>query len=498
MSNAYVIVIGIQSYQQSAIPGINYAHADAKAMASVFKECFEVPAENIKVWLDNEATFARLENELKYDASQLERNDRFYFFYAGHGFWSAGGGNRLTAWDTHLSNTVGTTVSIEDVLLKPLIETRCKTSALFIDACATKLATKGSSRDLLTGMRREEFAAFSKSAEYLTAFFACAPEEKSWSSPTLKHGVWTYHLERALRGEEPDAIYNDKFITNTSLQNYLYAAVRKFVRDNNMKTTAHQTPYAIFQHTGTAALVTLPEPPPPSGEPLLEPDFSEAYFVGIKKHGYKWLPGFNNKTHRVPSSHSDSAAGFARRLLSSEVSAELQAIVDNAREVLKLKYRDLKKDDDEAGSGTVEADAFRFAIDVDQNKNDHTEAVVRREVRLRRQHSKLPEDFDSIFPEEVDTLVIPLRNTKRRFVELRDAIEDRDLNLEEADETSETIKLQLDNGANVKIDMKRGRMIVKKPGISGALALIETFSTGGGPEIAGPTPKLIGKVRSDE
>ncbi len=497
MSNAYAIVIGIESYQQSAIPGINYAHADAKAMVSVFKECFEVPAANIKVWLDNEATFARLENELKCDTSQLERNDRFYFFYAGHGFWSAGGGNRLTAWDTHLSNTAGTTVSIEDVLLKPLIETRCKTSVLFFDACATKLATKGSSRDLLTGMRREEFIAFSKSAEYLAAFFACSPEETSWSSPTLKHGVWTYHLERALRGEEPDAIYSGKFITNTSLQNYLNAAVRKFVREN-MKATAYQTPYAIFQHTGMAALVTLPEPPAPSGGPLLEPDFSEAYFVGIRKRGYKWLPGFNTKAHRVPSSHSDGAAGFARQLLSSEVSKELQAIVENARRVLKLKYRELKKDDNEAGSGTVDADAFHFAIDVDQNKNDHTEVVVRREVRLRWQHSKLPEDFDSIFPEEVDTLVIPLRNTKRRFVELRDAIEDRDLILEEADETSETIRLQLDNGANVKIDMKRGRMIVKMPGISGALALIETFSTGRGPEIVGPPPKLIGKVRSDE
>lgn len=496
MSNAYAVVVGIESYQQSAIPGINYAHADAKAMASVFEECFGVPVENIQVWLDSEATYVRLENDLKYAASQLNPDDRFYFFYAGHGFWAANGGNRLTAWDTHHSHPEATTVSIDEVLLHPLAESQCKVCALFIDACATKIATKGHSRDLLTGMRQEEFEAFSKGAEYMTAFFACKPTEKSWSSPVVKHGIWTYHLERALRGEAAEAIYKDKFITNTSLQNYLLASVKKFVREK-MKTATHQTPYAVFHHTGTATLVTLPEPPPPSGDALLEPDFAEAYFVGVKKTGYKWLPGFNKKIHNVPTSNSERAVDFARRLLSSQVSEELQSIVENARQVLKLKYREVKKDDDEAGSGTVDTDAFRFAIDVDQSKDDHTVAVIRREVRLREQYAKLPEDFDGIFPEDVDTLVVPLLNTDDGFTELRDAIEDRDLEME-ADETAETIKFQLANGMNVKIDMKRGRMILNKAGIAGVLSLIETFSEGGGSEIAGPTPKLIGKAKSDE
>ena len=497
MSNAYAVVIGIQSYQQSGISGVNYAHVDARAMAKLFEERFEVPSDNIKIWLDQDASFARIASELKYDASQLERDDRFYFFYAGHGYWSASGGNRLTAWDTHPSNPAGTTISIEEVLLNPLRVARCRTSALFIDACATKLKTEGAARDLLTDMRREEFVEFAKNTEYLTAFFACSPEERSWSSAALKHGVWTYHLERALRGEEPGAIYKDKFVTSTSLQDYLLAAVRKFTREK-MKTSAHQTPYAIWHHNGTVPLVTLPEPPPPSSKPLLEPDFSEAYFVGFKKMGYKWLPGFNKKTHTVPTSHSHSATSFARRLLSSEVSEELQAIVTNAKNVLQLRYRDLKKNDDGSASGTVDADAFRFAVEVNQSSEDHTDAVVRREVRLRTQYSKLPKDFDSIFPKDVDTFVVPLRNTRGRFVELRDAIEDRGLEIDDADETTEILTVQLDDGVTLKIDMQRGRMIVKIPGTSGTLSLIEQFAASGGPEIAGPTPKLIGKKKSED
>lgn len=496
MANAYAVVIGIENYQQSAISGIGYAHDDANAMASVFEECFGVSKENIKVWLDNDASFARMASELKYDTQNLGPDDQFYFFYAGHGFWSPEGGNRLTAWDTHPSNTSETTISVEDVLLTPLKKARCKTSALFIDACATALKAKGASRDLLTDMSKDEFVAFSKGAQFLTTFFACSPEEKSYSSSVVKHGIWTYHLVRALRGEEPGAIYKDAFITLTSLQDYLRAAVRKFVREK-MKISALQTPYAIFQHDGTAPLVALPEPPVPSGEPLLEPDFSGAYFFGIETRDYKSLPGFNRKSHTVPAYHSERAESFARQLLSSEVSAELQTIIQNAREVLKVKYKDLKKSDDEDGAGTVDADAFRFEIEVGQSKSDHTEAFVRREVRLREKYAKLPDDFDSIFPEGVDTLVIPLRNTENRFIELRDAIEDRDADLE-ADETAETLKFELKNGLRVKLDMKRGRMVVKKPGVAGALSLIETFAESGGPQIAGPTPKLIGKDRADE
>jgi len=116
------------------------------------------------------------------------------------------------------------------------------------------------------------------------------------------------------------------------------------------------------------------------------------------------LPGYNKKIHRVPDSHSEAAANFARRLLSSEISGELQSIVESARQILKLKYRDVKKDDDESGSGTIDTDAFRFSVEVDQSNDDHTDAVIRRQVRLREPYAKLPEEFDGIFPEEVDCM----------------------------------------------------------------------------------------------
>jgi uncharacterized caspase-like protein len=491
VSESFAVAIGLQKYQQPTITGVNYAHDDAKAMAKVFEDRFAVPSGNIQVWLDDQATAARLANDLAYTVKNVGSDDRFYFFYAGHGLWFPKGGNRLTVYDTQLVNLEGTTIGVEDLLLDPLRAAGCKTVALFIDACAQDM-TKGGSRDLLADMRKEDFEQFAKDSKCTAAFFACSPKEKSYSSQALKHGIWTYHLERALRGLEPNAVYKDKFVTNTSLQNYLLDAVKKFTRDK-MTIKASQTPYATFHHAGTVPLVTLPDPVAPAIDGLLNPDFSEAYFMSQEIRPFRSLPGFNSKMgHKPPSGRSERAASWAGELLADEIGDELQMIVNNAKDILELRYRDLTK-----GADSVDADAFRYSVQVGQSNTDYKDAVVRRSIELRTPSSKLPEDFDDIFPHPVDTLVVPLRSVHGKFAVLRDAIEDRGIEIEDADETKETIKFAIGD-ARITINTDRERMTVRVLGKSGTLPLIEAIGGDGVPEIAGPAPKLIGKKKSKD
>ena len=84
-------------------------------------------------------------------------------------------------------------------------------------------------------------------------------------------------------------------------------------------------------------------------------------------------------------------------------------IVNNAKDILKLRYRDLTK-----GADSVDADAFRYSVQVGQSKADHTDAVVRRSIELRTPSSKLPQDFNNVFQSPVDTLVVPLQNVQGR------------------------------------------------------------------------------------
>ena len=80
MSNAYAVVVGIEQYQQSGMEGVDYAHADARDFVDVLVERMDVPKENVDLWLDQDATASRFENDLKYNVSRLGRDDRFYFF----------------------------------------------------------------------------------------------------------------------------------------------------------------------------------------------------------------------------------------------------------------------------------------------------------------------------------------------------------------------------------------------------------------------------------
>ena len=257
MEATYAVLIGIETYQQRGINSVQFAQADAAAMKDLLVQDLGVPAENITVWLDFEATKSVFENELPYLIRGLSPRDRFIFFYAGHGFF-ANGTNRLTTWDTHPGNLSGTTVSLEDVLLKPLKDQQGVDSLVFIDACAADLKTSlVQARDIVSDLTPNEFEALVRSTDHSAAFFACSPNEKAYPSDALQHGIWTYHLIQALQGDAEGALDRDRWITGDSLKNYLALAVPAYVRANT-KIQGEQRPYAILSSNGPFGIHQVP------------------------------------------------------------------------------------------------------------------------------------------------------------------------------------------------------------------------------------------------
>jgi hypothetical protein len=257
VGTTHAVLIGIETYQKQGISSVQFAQADAAAMKHVLVQDLGVPVENITLWLDSDATRSALENDLPYTIRQLSPGDRFIFFYAGHGFY-ANGTNRLTTWDTHPSNLSGTTVSLEEVLLKPLKEQQGIKSLVFIDACAADLKTSvEQARDMVSDLTPTEFEALVQSTDHAAAFFACSPNEKAYPSDALMHGIWTYHLIQALQGDVEGALDRDRFITGESLKNYLTVAVPAYIRTNT-KIQAAQRPYAILSSNGPFSIRQVP------------------------------------------------------------------------------------------------------------------------------------------------------------------------------------------------------------------------------------------------
>jgi hypothetical protein len=259
MGTTYAVLIGIETYQKQGISSVQFAQSDAAAMKDLLVQELGVAAENITVWLDFEATKSVFENDLPYLIRQLAPGDRFIFFYAGHGFF-ANGTNRLTTWDTHPGNLVGTTVSLEEVLLKPLKDQPGADSLVFIDACAADLKTSlVQARDIVSDMTPGEFEALVRSTDHSAAFFACSPNQKAYPSDALRHGIWTYHLIQALQGDAEGALDRDRWITGDSLKNYLAVAVPAYVRENTT-IQAEQRPYAILSSNGPFGIHQVPPP----------------------------------------------------------------------------------------------------------------------------------------------------------------------------------------------------------------------------------------------
>ena len=401
------IIIAIEDYRnKTGIPSVQFAANDAAAFKNVLIEHFNFGESDIIYWTNSDAVQNTLTNDLPYQLQQLSGEYQFFFYYAGHGFYE-NGSNKITCWDTHPFNLSETTVSLQKVLFEPLEKSGCKQSLIFLDCCSSTLSDKLVTRDVISDMNVREFDAFIKTSRYDALFMSCSPGEKSSSSSTLRHGIWTYHLVNALSGRVPDCIIKELFITSNSLQNYLSVAVPKFIKSE--KTVyAKQTPYAKI---GAANEFLIREIIPPEVEtdlsrPSLELDFTNALLRKISVTLVKQAEGFT-KNFSVPKFVSRTTQLFVQDVFYEETKEQVQKIYEQTKKIFGLKSGDIKYDC-QKGGGRVECAYFNYYITVEQHTKDAAYAIIRQEIYPLVPLHTLPKDFDSIFPVGIDELIIPI------------------------------------------------------------------------------------------
>jgi hypothetical protein len=501
MGTIYAVVVAIENYQQNGIRAVQFAAADASSFKNALIQHFKIAASNIELWIDHDATQNRLLNDLPYQIKQLGPDDKFMFFYAGHGFFS-NGSNRLTAWDSHPANLGGTTVSLESVLLNPLKDSHCQRNLIFIDACASGLQEEAAfSRDILTDLSSTEFEVLLKSSSYSAAFFSCSPMQKSYSSERLHHGIWSYYLLKALAGKASEAIQKDRWITGDSLKNYLLIAVPKFIRDET-NIVGQQKPYASLSSNGPVEILQVPEPEVVQSHlSKLTVRFTKTMFRGVESRPFKSLGGFDKKRgNTVPNSLSASASSWAKRLLKDELKSELEQTKATAKKVLDLGRQDITlKFDDEAG-GSIDTDFFRLNVEADQDQDDPGSVAVSREVTLRVSYEELPKNFDSIFGGTLDEIIIPFKLSGADYDEVANALEKFAKNAGaefEEQESDGLITISFPNrGPEVIFDHDLQQIRIGGPGVSGCIALIRLLTGSNAKYLIGSAPLLLGIPRT--
>jgi hypothetical protein len=424
----YAIIVGLENYQDrgnTSLPHVEFARNDATGFAAALRSIYPPDKLMIEELSDNEATFGNISYILKQTIAGLGKNDLFVFYYAGHGFHGAGG-NRITAWETHPHHVGETSLLLRDVLFERLLASSCMRALAFIDACASEFRDLVKGRDVISDLDTKELAEFLSPERYSAVFLSCEPGQKSYASSQHKHGIWTYFLLRALRGEADEALSRDRYLTDVTLRDYLAQEVPRFItRETEIK--GRQRPQAIITSSNTFAIrqvpataITIARAGDLSAIRLApEREFLEA----VDSKPIKTLWAFSKgRGHFIPDRVCNQATMFVRTLITEQIEQEMQRIYENVKSTLRLKRRDLTQKSGN-GQGSLDADLFRFSIEARQNRSRPSEYVVLRRLDLREGALSLREQFDHAFGAMFERVVIEGNDLHLDFDELVDFFE---------------------------------------------------------------------------
>ena len=425
------IIVALENYREARegqkLASVDYAHADGEAFEKALRRIYaDLPEDMLNVVLikDTQASCTALRDELKYTIQNLDEDELFIFYYAGHGFYGAGG-NRLSAYDTNQLNIADTTLQLQADLLEHLKGSQCRKALVFVDACAEKFTGVVKPRDVISNLHAREVEEFLDSGWYCGVFLSCSPSEKSYPAIPLKHGVWTHFLLEAIEGRAPEAL-RDQWLTDTSLRDYLRRSVRQYItRDMNIKGS--QTPQAILSGSNSfriryvqkAPAVSVPVDSVLAGITLI--NHSE-FLEGLETGKIRSLARFTSK-NRVPDRISDSADQWCRNLLADQIDEEIQDTYQAVLSAFKVRRKDVQKGSD-TGNGDIHTDLFRYSISSGQNPDNPAEYLICRQLELRSGWEAKREAIAEVFDDQFEYLVIEFKKMESSFDTLVDQLED--------------------------------------------------------------------------
>ncbi|MER9729869.1 caspase family protein [Mesorhizobium sp. M0217] len=492
------VIVGLEMYQtrsSGALSRVHYARRDAEGFGEALRGIYGEDRLDLELLVDNDATRGNIEYSLRQAIASLGEDDLFVFYYAGHGFHSAGG-NRITAWDSHAHNPEGTTLLLREVLLDPLTESDCRRALAFVDACAADFRPLVRARDVVSDLSGDELAEFLTSASYCALFLSCEPGQKSYPSDELRHGIWTHFLLQALRGEAEGALGPGRFLTDAGLRDYLRREVPAYLT-RSTERRQRQWPQAMISASNTFAIREVPERRAPlatagdlrriSLAPIGE------YLEGVESGRIRSLPGFSrSRGHFEPDSINDHATGFVRDLLAERIDEEIQELYDTVKSSFGLRRREISRESGD-GQGSLDTEYFRFSIDTRQDQSDPASFVIIRRLVLRGESHEHREEIDDTFGPMFERIVVKVSPDALSYDTLVDLFED----MEEAlggqlrdEEHLKRITYTAPDGTRIRFDVGAGRVSLSGGGrqlVSALLDRAHQYRFG----LAGPSQLLL-------
>ena len=230
--DAVAIIIGIEKYKRVAMA--DYANADAQDFYDYASRALGIMPENIKLLVDDGADDVEIlqafQNWLPLKVKKGKTD--VYVFFSGHGYPSEDGkGLYFLPYGVDKNYMDRTAVKQKEVVTA-LQAVQPKSVTMFIDSCYSGQTRGGDT--LVAGSKpialKQSETAYPSDFTVITA---STFDQISWSSPELKHGIFSYYL---MKGMEGDADLNkDSKITVAEMQEYLIDMVGRQAMGMNRK-----------------------------------------------------------------------------------------------------------------------------------------------------------------------------------------------------------------------------------------------------------------------
>lgn len=410
LGTRYSFHIAVEKYQDPSIKAVDFAEADAKELAAALQlHHFESRAQQLL--LSAQATKTATESKLSAAIRRLGEDDTFFLSYAGHGF-SKMGENFLTCYDTQQNDAVATSISLQRIYAD-LRSSACKRIVLFLDSCESGILDMPA-RSIFSQLTPTELENFFSSAEFCLCFASSETFQSSYSASSLKHGIWSYHLIEALRGDVPGILEKGRYLTASALQDHLVRSVPKTVA-KTFSQPFHQTPRLYGTNTNGTFLIADLQEVLDNRAALAIPGYQQVtrlMLTGSTEYQVKKLSGFA-KHHRVPDDVNEATERFVARIGSNEVEKE----IDEVFGLLRTKMGYLRQGLDSSvasGAGSIITPDFDYNVSLALDPNDPRTAILTRELS----NIKTPKLIDSlafgeVFAKRFSSLELELKEAIR-------------------------------------------------------------------------------------
>lgn len=412
MSIIRALIIAVENYQDSNICSVAFAENDAIEFSKALIKSID-HVDNIELLVNEKATKTAIESKLRTCASSLNLDDEFMLYYAGHGF-SNNGYNYITCVDTVLlqGELVKTSIELKSIF-KEIRDSKCTKAVFFLDSCHSGLEIDCSMRSLISKMNNKEYEDFCRESEYYVTFSACSSAESSKSSSQLKHGIWTHHLIAAFNGNAHDALERGRYLSSSSLQNYLSSEVPRTLRKlKNGKDKQTPTIWGNMSRDFILADLQILFAKRNAEMSLDIMVFEDFILRHTKRDSVRSLSGFK-PGHFVPKFISSATRKFVKGSGISELSTASTNVYEHVKKEFNYKRKDLNLSEDiNDGVSTLITPDFNCTVFLDIDEDDPSKYIFGIEIsNIQNKNIILDEGFAKVFDNHFDELEFSLKGS---------------------------------------------------------------------------------------